>query len=1161
MTVPISSTSSLFIATSFASTGGTLKSNSSTIGSPTEALGLKLRTAAPVKPAPDSHGSRTRSAQALQPKPVNTAAPVVADAFLSRIAQFTGEVRSLEERAKATAATAGTGPDPHARLRSAEQATGLLEFALGEVQQVQATLQDMAGQTLQGTGRVSESDRALANTAMQTIAATGSGLAEAPLLHPGGGTLNERVQGLVTASAWLNDEHKAIARLTAMGAHAPEIRLHVDAEWKALQAVGEAHGRLHALVEQVKTKTRTARSEVASLHDEQLRQITEQPPRFPDGPQKTALAQQLRGLARTLPRPTGPADLGRPAVLRMALEALSLVTGGDAARASAALEALSRRPLQDWVPLPGAAPEAIAGASADVRAMLYVMNHLPRGLEAAGLLGDHQGRPPSAGQLDAMGTYLSAEQARQAASPPVQAWLAGAMEVAQHKLHTGSAADSEPTARAAYAAVRSGLLSNEPGSRYQQLNQRVEQAFSAWITSGAQEHGHMPEWLSKWVPPKHPMQNLTPFDGTTLDEGAHAAVHTGLRTGATLADEQVRATAALLHPLLPTGNDARGLALRTVLTWLQNRSTADVAGRTLTDADINAMARRLINDTRESHSPQRGNSPPKLEQRARDLLAGVTEEIDDLHDAAVEKLQDGVDKLGIHAHVQPHDKELTRLVQPGDTPAQVLERVLAAVAPPDKDLAPIRAALQRAHQAEAAAGVHRIKNGDDLDLLLDPIVANLEQGDSLKLQGAADTGVSLPYVPLGAVGPVTLTLAGAYHHERDASLEIRRDASGILFSLGTADLHAVEAQVTAGGKLGPELAKVAVTVGVHHERSRRDAEALILRVPGTPGEDAALHQDARAVLRDLTAWHKQEAGTGHPDLLSFLLGRHDDLDLVDMSHSTRSSSSTEFSLTAGLMFPLPPRMRLRYLTGPQVGATFATSHQESQRRDSGGHERVEQSDSTTSAQRLTLHAGLSLPGLPGYTKDIYRTEDKKTLTATSIGTRLDAQLEHQSLAANQMLAELDAGREAWLARAVAHNGRDAGRELAGEQLDAFINTVKQVQAEAKAKPKDGVGQVTHHFVVNQTLNESARTALETLEGDGRLATLHGDTAWLGQIDADRKKLLDEASSWQPGALFVTRHIEEERDKGLPLGVIRQRKFQAEAQHVVAQFPPQAQAAA
>lgn len=330
-------------------------------------------------------------------KPAATAAPAVADAFLLRIGQVTDQVRRLEERANATATQAGTGPDPQARLRSAEAAARPLESFFGEVERAQATLQAMAAHTLQGAGRLSETDRAMANAAMQSLAETGSGLASTSLHHAGTGTLEERVQALVRASTLLNHEHKAITRLAFVGLRAPEVRLHVDAAEKALQAVSETHGRLLPLVAQVQAKVQDARNAVASWHDDQVQQIAQQ----------TA-------------------------------------------------------PLRGWAA---------------------------------------EGGP----------------------GPPI---------------------------------ARTGP--------------------------------------------------------------APASPH---RAG-------------------------------------------------LTDAGRKAMAGRLVNGTREPHNPQRDHSPARLEQWSRDPVAGVTEGIDDLRDAAVEKLQDGVDKRDLRAHARSHDKDLACLVQPGDTTAQ-----------------------------------------------------------------------------------------------------------------------------------------------------------------------------------------------------------------------------------------------------------------------------------------------------------------------------------------------------------------------------------------------------------------------------------------------------------------------------------------------------------
>lgn len=1108
----------------------------SAVGSPD----IPTRGALPAgatEAAPRPRSLAARILQTLCMQSAEAPAAPALDACAARGREAVDQVLSLEQRALALAPQEepGASVDAGLQLRRAQQSAGLLQVACAEAQGLEARLTRLLSEA---------SKRAEAPDRQAQLRESAGAMNVAQAAAPQGSRAPVAAEPVARRTT-LN------SRLDPLVREAPGSAVHQspkDSLRQALEVTGRVQGSLQALATQAQAGVRAAQVEANRQHGQQVRQIAAHPPGFAAAP---ALGDALLAQTQGLPGPNDTGTLTRLDVLQLAVPALSVVTGGDEARAQAALKELGSRPLHDWVPPRGADATPANAADRDVRTLMHLMNHLPRGLEALSLMAGHDGPPPSAARLDIIGTYLKAEEALPQARPQEQARLAGAMAVAQYKLHPDPAARPTPAERAAYTAVRSGLHTSE---RFDQANQRLEQAFTAWIEDGAK--------APHWLPPLHIRHNLTPFEGKTLDLGAQAATETGLCTGAAEASEKVRAVAGQLLAQVPAGPDAREQGLRAVLSHLKERETAGVAGVTLTASDINAIATRLTDATRAATRP---GSPDSQVARLAEGLA-------DLRDKAAEVAQDARDGMGTGAHLQAHGPWLDHLARPGDTPGQVLERVLAEMAAKGtRGLEPIQQTLQQARRAEQSAGVHQIRSGEDLSRLLAPTLDHLEQGDTLELKGGADTGVSLPYVPLGVVGPVRLTLAGAYHHERNTSLAIRRDPTGILISVGHADLRKGEARLTAGGQIGTDPAGAAVTAGVHKVRSQQDTDALILRVPDR-GDELALHQEASALLRDLTAWRQQASaqapGAARKDLLSTVLERHDNLDVIDMSHTTRRSDTTELSLKAGVMFDIPRPLQIgsyrfgSFKAGPVAELTFATGHETARRSDTGGHDRVETQQTAATAQRLTLQAGVSLPGASALlTKDLHRSAQRDTMTATTIGGRLDVEFEREALSPNQLLAELSTHREAWLARAMAHTpdvpvGPDGstGQDLAGQQLDSFIRAVRKL---ADDKPGNGM---FHRFVINQTLSDPARTAVEVLEARGRVATMRGDTAELAAIALERQRLLDEPSSRQPGALLVTAHSDESASKGLPVVLIAQRRFAAEAQHVVAQFPPATRAA-
>jgi len=1073
------------------------------------------------------HAGRAQPAEALPPDAIVASSREILDRVLSVdrrvpiLPQFTN--------------TSATAPaDTGLQLRKAQQAANLLQVAYSEAQRLEERLTHMlddAGQLAEATGyeaQLKEAAGAIKNA--MTAAVTPGPDGKAPI------------------------RKKTIDQLTELNASFDELAREVpvpverkNALRQALQVAGRVRGNLKTLAEKAADGVKDAQKQAVEQHGKDVNTLAAHPPGFTAGPQQAALSDLLLTQTEGLPGPTGTGALTRLDVLKLAVPALSMTTGDDALRAQAALNSLATRSVQDWVPLQGAVTPPTDRAADDVRTLMRLMNHLPRGLEALSLMAKHDGQPPSEDKLDIIGTYWTANEAHQQAKPGEQSRPARAMAVAQYKLHPDSAAKPAPADLAAYAAVRSGVHTNE---RYEQVKQHLEQAFSSWIKRGA-ETPHL-------LPPLHIRHNLTPFEGKTLDLGARAAAETGLFTGATEATEKVGDVAGQLLAQVPANHGERELTLRAVLSHLQERETADVAGQPLKASDINEIAKILIDSAREAAHGGPPNSP----------LARLAEGLADLHDKATKLAQDGLDKAGTGAHVQAHGQLLNDLAKPGDMPGQVLERVLDDMASSGtKGLDPIKETLKQARRAEQSAGVHQIHSGEDLGRLLAPIMDHLKRGDALALKGGANTGVSLPYAPLGAVGPVKLTLSGAYHHERDASLEIKRDSTGILISVGRADLREGEAQITAGGQIAvADPAGAALTVGVRKAHSKQDTEELILRVPDRGDEPALLHA-GRGMLHTLLTWGQQASEqaprAAQKDLLSTLLERHEDTDVIAMSHKTRKLDTTEFSLKAGVMFDIPVPLQIgsynvgSYKAGPQANLTYTRDHETAQRTDTGGHDRVDTQQSTATAQRLTLHAGVSLPLLTElHTMDLYQAAQRDTMTATTIGGRMDVEFERQALSPTQLLAEVGAQREAWLARAMAHNksapaGQNgkADQELAVQQLDSFIRDVKKL---AEDKPDNGM---FHHFVINQTLTDPARTAVEVLEARGRLATLRNDEAELATITQERKSILDESSSRQPGALLVTSHSDESQSKGLGAVAIAQRKFEAEAQHVAAQFPP------
>ena len=170
-------------------------------------------------------------------------------------------------------------------------------------------------------------------------------------------------------------------------------------------------------------------------------------------------------------------------VLTLCMQALSIATGEDPAKAEETLRELRALSLHDLIPPPGDSADASASMPAlseAGRATLGLLASEPRGMQVIAHLLSSREAAPSKEQLYAARIYLQADDVLRRSSPTDESarqYLENAKRAVQRALHAPSVSKGLDAAtvdeRAAYHGFRNGYQSNAPNSAYQKANQHL----------------------------------------------------------------------------------------------------------------------------------------------------------------------------------------------------------------------------------------------------------------------------------------------------------------------------------------------------------------------------------------------------------------------------------------------------------------------------------------------------------------------------------------------------------------------------------------------------------------------------------------------------------------------------------------------------------------
>ncbi len=945
------------------------------------------------------------------------------------------------------------------------------------------------------------------------------------------GVWQQRLAGSRQAVQDLHDDFDRLAR------RAGEARLGLDAAVQALDTADAVQDEIAPRAAQARRAHQASSAAATQVEDRQIQALAAHPPGF--APEAAAeLGRALQQAADRLPQDPAKDALPRLAVLQIATAALRDVTGGDPARAAALLQALATRPTLAASGWAAAAGDSTADpARADLVALFRLMSQAPRGTEVLALLGANQGAVLPPAHLLALRTFWRADAGQAGASEADQAWLEGAKRAARAALRPGGSEAVSELDRAAFNAVRNGMCSREPGSRYAVLNQRLEEAMAAWPERGIAGSAGV-----------NPQAGSTPFNRSTLAFGQHMAEAFGLKTPRALADDTVRraadqlakaATALAAAPLAaaPSVQQATAAALLAHVQDLLSDDTVHPSDRALGRQDLTAVRRRL---------------EQQLGVKSRHGL-----------------LQ--------RMHLSPRSatavtQSLQALAPAGRTVPQVLEQVARALAPPGRPMPDALAEVLQTLQGVPAQAPQTGALSSRQDLLdrLEPVLDNLRHGQRLTLRHGGETGLGLPRVPYLPPLPITATATAQYRDRKEVQFEMFMSAISLQLSVGSTATRGGSGGVEAGPRIKKGPFRVWGTAGLSGSRTRADIEAVNLRLQLKRGEEAKSREAAKEMLREMVNWQPDSRSAQRPDLLSALLARHDNLSVQDVAQFSMVTSGLEFKLQGNATVGA----KATGSVGPQAGLALTAERLTEKRNDLGGYYRVVDSHASMATQKLKASGGLvQRPNLPGehalhggahgsfatptvplpvtVTRTMWQQSERMHVYPRIVDGKFDADHDRVYTSATAALAELSEHRDAWIARAlevmpyVPGALKDTvGRELAERQIDQLMVDIRHLHKTSKFAT----------YTLTYSIRPQAQAQVDVAHAMQFFAERRGDAEELARQAALRDQVMNQPASWRPLHYIVKEKGQESLSLGLNFVVRDQYVFTAEAHGVPNRFP-------
>jgi hypothetical protein len=498
----------------------------------------------------------------------------------------------------------------------------------------------------------------------------------------------------------------------------------------------------------------------------------------------------------------------------------------------------------------------------------------------------------------------------------------------------------------------------------------------------------------------------------------------------------------------------------------------------------------------------------------------------------------------------------------------------------DDDLAgDIQAALTSAHRLSLHPDLPSVKTLDDLADVVTQFVSEDELRDKRKVFNGHEFGIGLPLNPFALSG-VPLGATVKYSRKKEEMLEV-----GMYINLAEITTHKAEFGVSAGLSADAQVGEaeefaIGLGGGLTGALERQEATTLSLRLPRVRGTEAKLREQVPQIVKDLAEFAAQpDEEHEHPDALSLLLAKHQDLGVV-VTDAQGGWTKTAEARANFLNFGQKANAdRDAGIGGTALGISASLEYASEWKKESVGDFTVNEFTSSVKAniaadtgfrmpvkvdghqQELSDDWRLRPPGvgtaLLGGFRNFYQRLDKMQISeATREGATVDADTDEFAFSPETLLQDLQDNREAWLERGLnvlmkrkpadvePHQRDTVGRRLAEAELVQFEEAIKDMAKNEKFT----------QYNVNYSLNDAAKGRLGDIRLEEELARAAGDTATADRLAGEHVALLQSPESWEPNKVMARVKAKVPVNLGVDMVVKAKTTFQVEGQRVPWQYP-------
>jgi hypothetical protein len=498
----------------------------------------------------------------------------------------------------------------------------------------------------------------------------------------------------------------------------------------------------------------------------------------------------------------------------------------------------------------------------------------------------------------------------------------------------------------------------------------------------------------------------------------------------------------------------------------------------------------------------------------------------------------------------------------------------------------IEAALTSANRLSLHPDLPSVKTLDDLADVVTQFVSEDELRDKRKVFNGHEFGVSLPLNPFSMSG-VPLGATVKYSRKKEEMLEV-----GMYINLAEVTTHKGEFGVSAGlnseAHAGDaEPFNIGLGGGLTGALERQEATTLSLRLPRQRGTEAKLREQVPQIMKDLAEFAAQtDDEHEHPDALSLLLARHQDLAVVVTDDQGAWTKTAEARANFLNFAQKADTERDATIGGTALGISASLEYASEWKKESVGGFTTNDFTSSVKAN-ISGDTGFRLPvkvddhsktldddgdpktnewklrppgvgtALLGGFRNFYQRLDKMQISeATAEGATIDADTDEFAFSPETLLQDLQDNREAWLERGLnvlmkrkpaevePHQRDTVGRRLAEAELVQFEEAIKDMAKNEKFT----------QYNVNYSLNDAAKARLGDLRLEEELARAAGDTATADRLAGEHIALLQAPASWEPNKVMARVKAKVPVNLGVDMVVKAKTTFQVEGQRVPWQYP-------